>query len=127
MRQHTVVGERMLGVAPALAGVARLVRWSHERVDGRGYPDSLAGDEIPLGARIIAVCDAFNAMISDRPYRRAVSTGEAVAELVRHSGTQFDAEVVAAFQAELAAPSHQRSTMVHAARPDDPVLSVSAS
>ena len=127
MRQHTVVGERMLGVAPALAGVARLVRWSHERVDGRGYPDSLAGDEIPLGARIIAVCDAFNAMISDRPYRRAVSTGEAVAELVRHSGTQFDAEVVAAFQAELAAPSHQRSTMVHAAPPDDPVLSVSAS
>ena len=103
MRQHTIVGERMLHMAPALAGVARLVRWSHERVDGAGYPDGLVGDEIPLGARIVAVCDAFDAMTSDRPYRHAVSADEAVAELHRHSGTQFDAEVVAAFQAELAA------------------------
>ena len=101
IRQHTIVGERMLHMAPALAGVARLVRWSHERVDGGGYPDGLVGDEIPLGARIVAVSDAFNAMISDRPYRRAVSAEEAVAELLRHSGTQFDAEVVAAFQAEI--------------------------
>ena len=102
MRQHTIIGERMLGVAPALAGAARLVRWSHERVDGGGYPDSLVGDEIPIGARIIAVCDAFNAMTSDRPYRRAVSADEAVAELLRHAGTQFDADVIAAFRAELA-------------------------
>jgi two-component system, cell cycle response regulator len=115
MRQHTIVGERMLGVAPALAGVARLVRWSHERVDGGGYPDGLAGDEIPLGARIIAVCDAFKAMTSERPYRSVVSADEAVAELVRHSGTQFDADVIAAFQAELAAPSQERLAIPAAA------------
>ncbi len=119
MRQHTVVGERMLGVAPALAGVARLVRWSHERVDGRGYPDGLVGDEVPLGARIVAVCDAFNAMTSDRPYRQAVSADDAVAELARHAGTQFDAQVVAAFEAELAAPRTRpapRSAQPHHAR-----------
>jgi two-component system cell cycle response regulator len=115
IRHHTIVGERMLGVAPALAGVARLVRWSHERVDGGGYPDGLAGDEIPLGARIIAVCDAFHAMTSERPYRRPVSPDEAVAELARNSGTQFDAEVLAAFEAELAAPSHERSAVPAAA------------
>ena len=126
MRQHTIVGERMLHVAPALAGVARLVRWSHERMDGGGYPDRLAGDEIPLGARIVAVCDAFNAMTSDRPYRRAVSADEAVAELIRHSGTQFDAEVIAAFQAELADQSSERSTIPLAARFDGRPLSVSA-
>ena len=101
IRQHTIVGERMLHMAPALAGVARLVRLSHERVDGEGYPDGLAGHEIPLGARIVAVCDAFGAMTSARPYRRAISADEAVVELLRHAGTQFDAEVVAAFQAEL--------------------------
>ena len=126
MRQHTIVGERMLGVAPALAGVARLLRWSHERVDGGGYPDGLTGDEIPLGARIIAACDAFNAMTSERPYRSPVSADEAVAELVRSSGTQFDAEVIAAFRAELAAPSHDRSAIPLAGRSDDRALSVSA-
>ena len=125
IRQHTIVGERMLGVAPALAGVARLVRWSHERVDGAGYPDGLAGDEIPLGARIIAVCDAFHAMTSERSYRTAVSADEAVAELLRNSGTQFDAEVIGAFQAELAAPSHDPA-ITHAGRSDDRALSVSA-
>ena len=126
MRQHTIVGERMLGVAPALGGVARLVRWSHERMDGGGYPDGLVGDEIPLGARIITVCDAFHAMTSDRPYRRAVSVDEAVAELLRHCGTQFDPEVVAAFQAELVAPSHERSTILRT-RSDARALSISAS
>ena len=90
MRQHTIIGERMLHMAPALARVAQLVRWSHERVDGTGYPDGLAGDEIPLGARIVSVCDAFDAMTTDRPYRGAVSADEAVAELLRHAGTQFD-------------------------------------
>ena len=120
------IGERMLGVAPALGGVARLVRWSHERVDGAGYPDGLAGDGIPLGARIIAVCDAFHAMTSERPYRSAVSADEAVAELLRNAGTQFDAEVIAAFQAELAAPSHDRSAIPGAGRSDDRALSVSA-
>jgi two-component system, cell cycle response regulator len=102
MRQHTVVGERMLHVAPALAGVARLVRGSHERIDGGGYPDGMRGDEIPLGARIVAVCDAFHAMTSNRPYKAAMTIDQAVAELARCSGTQFDPDVVAAFQAELA-------------------------
>ena len=127
MRQHTIIGERMLHVAPALAGVAQLVRWSHERVDGAGYPDKLVGDEIPLGARIIAVCGAFGAMTSDRPYRRAVSAHAAVEELLRHAGTQFDAEVIAAFRAELADPSRKRSTTTHAAGFDSRVLSVTAS
>lgn len=115
----------MLHMAPALAGVARLVRWSHERVDGGGYPDGLVDHEIPLGARIVAVCDAFAAMTSDRPYRRAVSA-EAAAELLRHSGTQFDAEVIAAFQAELADPPRDRSTISLAADFDGRALSASA-
>ena len=105
MRRHTVIGERMLHVAPALSGVARLVRWSHERVDGNGYPDGLRGAEIPLGARIVAVCDAFHAMTSERPYQRAMKPHEALAELTRCAGTQFDPQVVAAIRAELAAPA----------------------
>ena len=126
MRQHTIIGERMLHMAPALTGVARLVRWSHERVGGGGYPDGLAGDEIPLGARIVAVCDAFDAMTSDRPYRRAMSADAAVAELLRHAGTQFDAEVIAAFQDELADPSRALSTIPQATGFDGRVLSVTA-
>ena len=96
MREHTVAGDRILSAAPALGTVARLVRSSHERYDGRGYPDRLMGEEIPLGARIVAVCDAFHAMTSDRPYRRAVSTADALAELRRCAGRQFDPMVVAA-------------------------------
>jgi HD-GYP domain-containing protein (c-di-GMP phosphodiesterase class II) len=96
-------------------------------MDGGGYPDSLVGDEIPLGARIIAVCDAFGAMTSDRPYRRAVSADSAVAELLRHAGTQFDAEVIAEFQAELADPSHERPAIPYTAGFDARALSASAS
>ena len=73
MRRHTIIGERILSAAPALVPVARLVRSSHERLDGGGYPDGLAGEEIPLGARVVAVCDAFDAMISERPYREPVT------------------------------------------------------
>jgi two-component system cell cycle response regulator len=105
MRRHTVIGERMLHVAPALSGVARLVRSSHEWMDGSGYPDGLRGSEIPLGARIVAVCDAYHAMTSKRPYQRALKPQEALAELTRCAGTQFDPEVVAAIRAELAAPA----------------------
>jgi two-component system, cell cycle response regulator len=97
VRNHPVAGEKILGAAPALDGVARLVRSSHERFDGEGYPDGLAGDEISLGARIIFVCDAFDAIIADRPYRDARSVEEAVAEIRRCSGTQFDPAVVEAF------------------------------
>ena len=73
MRRHTVIGERIIRAAPSLAHAAELVRYSHERFDGAGYPDALSRDEIPLGASIIAVCDAFDAMVSDRPYRQALS------------------------------------------------------
>jgi diguanylate cyclase (GGDEF)-like protein len=97
MRRHTIIGERILGSAPALRPVARIVRASHERFDGEGYPDQLAGEDIPLGARIVAVCDAFHAMTSDRPYRTALSRAEALAELRRCAGSQFDPRVVDAF------------------------------
>jgi diguanylate cyclase (GGDEF)-like protein len=97
MRRHTLIGERIMLAAPALARAAKLVRGSHERWDGGGYPDGLRGVEIPLGARIIAVCDSFDAMTSDRPYRKAMPNEEALSELRNCSGTQFDPEVVEAF------------------------------
>jgi diguanylate cyclase (GGDEF)-like protein len=96
MRQHTLIGERILNVAPALRVVARLVRSSHERWDGSGYPDALAGEEIPLGARIIAACDAYDAMVSDRTYQTPRTIEQAVSELRRHGGSQFDPAVVEA-------------------------------
>ncbi|HEX6582501.1 MAG TPA: HD domain-containing phosphohydrolase [Thermoleophilaceae bacterium] len=97
MRRHPLIGERILLAAPALRPVARLVRSSHERWDGSGYPDGLRGDEIPLGARVVAVCDAFDAMTTERPYREPVTDNDAIAELLRCAGTQFDPMVVAAF------------------------------
>jgi diguanylate cyclase (GGDEF)-like protein len=97
MREHTIVGDRILSAAPALEGVAKLVRASHERFDGRGYPDQLRGEEIPLGARIVTVCDAFHAMTSDRPYRPALAVQDALDELHRCAGRQFDPAVVRAF------------------------------
>ncbi len=101
MRQHTVIGERILNAAPALRPVARLVRSSHERWDGDGYPDGLAGEEIPLGSRIIAACDAYDAMVSERAYDKARSPEVAIAELVANAGTQFDPQVVEALSAHL--------------------------
>jgi two-component system cell cycle response regulator len=101
MRRHTILGERILMAASALRPVARLVRSSHERYDGGGYPDGLAGHEIPLGARVIFVCDAFDAMTSDRAYSAAIGQEEALAELRRCAGTQFDPLVVEAFAATL--------------------------
>ena len=90
MRQHTVIGARIIGAAPELCRVADIVRSSHERWDGGGYPDRLAGDEIPLGARIVAVCDSFDAMTTDRAYRAAMPDADAIAELERCAGSQFD-------------------------------------
>jgi two-component system, cell cycle response regulator len=103
IRQHTIIGERILSAAPALLPVAKLVRASHEYFDGSGYPDGLAADAIPLGARVVAVCDAFDAMTSSRPYRPAIPVEDALAELQACAGTQFDPAVVAAFCAEIAA------------------------
>jgi HD-GYP domain-containing protein (c-di-GMP phosphodiesterase class II) len=102
MRRHTIVGERILLAAPALAAVAPLVRASHERWDGGGYPDGLVGERIPLGARIVSLCDAFDAMVTDRPYRRGLPVQEALAEIERCSGSQFDPDVVRAFRAVFA-------------------------
>jgi two-component system cell cycle response regulator len=97
IRRHPLVAERIIAAAPALEAVARLVRSSSERFDGSGYPDGLAGDRIPLGARVIAVCVAFDAMTAERPYRAALARDVAVAELCRGAGHQFDPMVVAAF------------------------------
>jgi HD-GYP domain-containing protein (c-di-GMP phosphodiesterase class II) len=95
MNAHTIEGEKMLEqVGGLLAEVGRLVRSCHEHFDGSGYPDGLAGEEIPLVARIVCCCDAFHAMTSDRPYRKALSLEVAVAELEAHRGTQFDPRVV---------------------------------
>jgi two-component system cell cycle response regulator len=101
MRRHTILGERILMAAAALRPVARLVRSSHERFDGGGYPDGLAGETIPLGARIIFVCDAFDAMTTNRAYSPAVTVSEALSELQACAGTQFDPRVVEAFIATL--------------------------
>jgi diguanylate cyclase (GGDEF)-like protein len=102
VRQHTIIGERILSVAPALLPISKLVRASHERFDGSGYPDGLAGEAIPLGARIVAVCDAFLAMTSVRPYRPAIPPQHALEEIRACAGTQFDPSVVAAFCEEIA-------------------------
>ena len=94
---HTIEGEEMLERVGGLLGhVGRLVRSCHEHWDGNGYPDRLAGEAIPLVARIVCACDAFSAMTTDRPYRAARTEAEAVDEMVRCAGTQFDPAVVAA-------------------------------
>ena len=102
IRSHTLIGQRILGAAPALRPVGTVVRSTHENWDGSGYPDGLAGEAIPLAARIIAACDAYSAITSDRPYRAARTPEQAVAELRRCAGTQFDARVVEMLCAVLA-------------------------
>ncbi len=97
MKGHTLIGERILLAAPALTQVAEAVRSSHERIDGAGYPDGLVGEEIPLASRIVFVADSFQAMMSQRSYRNAMAFDEAIEELRRCSGSQFDAEVVNTF------------------------------
>ena len=97
IERHTLIGERIIGAAPDMVPVAKLVRSSHERFDGTGYPDALRGEEIPIGARVLAVCDAYDAMVTDRVYQNRVSPADALAELRRCAGTQFDPRVVEAF------------------------------
>jgi diguanylate cyclase (GGDEF)-like protein/putative nucleotidyltransferase with HDIG domain len=96
MREHPVIGERILRVLPGLGTVARIVRHEHERWDGGGYPDGLVGPQIPLGSRIIIAADTYHAITSDRPYRTARSHQDAVEELIRCAGTQFDPRVTEA-------------------------------
>lgn len=111
MRRHPDIGADLLEHVPGLDGLAPIVRAEHERWDGRGYPRGLAGEEIPIEARIVFACDAFHAMTSDRPYRAALSEEEAIAELRANAGTQFDARVVEALL-ELVG---DRAVAVHAA------------
>jgi diguanylate cyclase (GGDEF)-like protein/PAS domain S-box-containing protein len=110
MKRHTVIGERIISAAPALAAVAKFVRSTHERYDGGGYPDGLAGDAIPLIARIVSVCDAYDAMVTNRAYRDACERSQAIAELRRCSGTQFDPDVVEALVGVLETTAHRDLT-----------------
>ena len=97
IKTHTIEGQRMLDrIGGLMSRVGEIVRWSHERYDGHGYPDGLAGTEIPIESRIIFCCDAYNAMTTDRVYRPALSRSEALAELRENAGTQFDPRVVEA-------------------------------
>ncbi|MGH9194488.1 MAG: HD-GYP domain-containing protein, partial [Acidimicrobiia bacterium] len=102
MEQHSEIGERILSNVDDYAEIAKIVRHHHERIDGHGYPDGLRGEEIPILARIIAVADAYNAMTSDRPYRDAMPSRVARLRLAQAVGSQFDTDVVAAFEAILA-------------------------
>jgi diguanylate cyclase (GGDEF)-like protein len=102
IRRHTLAGEDLLGFFPALAPVAALVRSTHERVDGDGYPDGLDNDTIPLISRIVAACDAYDAMITERIYGPTRTSADACAELESVTGKQFDPTVVAALLAEVA-------------------------
>jgi diguanylate cyclase (GGDEF)-like protein len=111
MQQHTLIGERILGTAAALRPVAKVVRSTHERYDGKGYPDGLAGEQIPLAARIVAVCDAYDVMTTGRPYQPPVSHDAALHELGRCAGGQFDPVIVEAFCEEISTLLH-----THAAR-----------
>jgi hypothetical protein len=115
MRQHTVVGEEILSTVDELEEVGRIVRHSHERWDGRGYPDGLKGSEIPLGSRIVFCADAFHAIRSDRPYRKGRSASEAVAEIKRCAGTQFDPQVAAALE-DVVRDRRRRPRGAHASR-----------
>jgi diguanylate cyclase (GGDEF)-like protein len=94
IRRHTIIGERILAASPALVDVARIVRSTHENFDGAGYPDGLSGAAIPIEARIISICDAYCSMTSERSYRPPLRGAEALAELARCAGTQFDPTLV---------------------------------
>ena len=106
MELHTVEGEQMLEQVGGLLGeVGSIVRSCHERWDGNGYPDGLAGEDIPLVARIVCCCDAFSAMTTDRPYRAARTEEAALAELRANAGTQFDPDVVSALETVIGRPA----------------------
>ena len=111
MRQHPVIGERILRPLPGLEAIATAVRHEHERWDGGGYPDGLAGEAIPLASRIVLACDAYHALVSDRPYREALGEDAARAELRRCAGTQFDPAVIDALMACLEHPDERVAPM----------------
>ncbi len=108
MRTHTVVGAELVERIDAFAHLAPAIRSSHERIDGMGYPDGLAGERIPLAARIVAACDTYDAIVTDRPYRVARSSAQAREELLRACGSQLDESVVAVLLEELAEAQSER-------------------
>jgi diguanylate cyclase (GGDEF)-like protein len=108
VRLQSVAGERMLSAVPALRPAAPLVRSTHERFDGTGYPDGLGGDEIPLGSRIITACHALGGLVSGRPYRRAITLDQALVELAAGRGTRFDPRVIQALLDEVSSSAPQR-------------------
>ena len=115
MKQHTVIGADIISGIPGMDEVVALVRWSHERWDGRGYPDGLSGADIPRGAYVIAVCDAYHAMTEDRVYRKAMSVEGALAELRRCTGTQFMPAAVEALETVVARGGRRRVRFTDAA------------
>jgi putative nucleotidyltransferase with HDIG domain len=119
MRTHPEIGEQILRPIQSLHAILPIVRHHHERWDGTGYPDELAGREIPLGARIVAVCDAYRAMTENRPYRAALPHAEARVELALGAGSQFDPDCVEALFRAL--DRRQESATVVALRPPDRV------
>jgi diguanylate cyclase (GGDEF)-like protein/putative nucleotidyltransferase with HDIG domain len=123
VNRHTLIGARILHAAPDLAHLADVVRSSHERVDGKGYPDGLSGDQIPLASRIIFVCDSFDAMTSVRSYAKALTAEAALAELRRGAGTQFDPVAVAALGRAIEKNGHAKPVAPHS----PPVLRLEAS
>jgi HD-GYP domain-containing protein (c-di-GMP phosphodiesterase class II) len=122
IRAHPVIGAGLLADVPTMCDIYPCILHHHERWDGRGYPDGLSGENIPLGARIIAVADSFDAMTTDRPYRRGLGAEAAIAELVRHEGTQFDKRCVIAFvqlvqRGEIVPPTRATGDVKFAQRP----------
>jgi len=101
MKKHCQLGEEAIKNMPEFSSASKIIRYHHERYDGKGYPDGLKGEEIPLGARIVAIVDAFDAMLSDRPYRKALSYKEATAEIIREQGKQFDPQITDIYLAYL--------------------------
>jgi putative nucleotidyltransferase with HDIG domain len=119
MQRHPQIGARILEPVPHFAELVPLVRASHERFDGNGYPDGLAADGIPLGSRVIGVCDAFHAMTEDRVYRKALRHEEAVAEIERCSGSQFDPDCVRALLEVVRAEGWADAEREHVVQPPD--------
>ena len=126
MRQHAVLGAEMLSEIPTLAHYAPIVRGHHERIDGAGYPDGLVGDEILFESRVVAVADGFHAMISERPYRGALSYGEALGILREGRGTQWDARIVDAMVPVAAMARNRSSDATIEVPPLDPTYTVAA-
>src|SRR5690606_34357276 len=107
IRSHATIGADIVRHVRFLQGVSDMIRHHHESYDGTGYPDGLKGENIPIGARILAVCDAYDAMTTERPYRKALTPERAVAELKSKAGVQFDPRVVEAFLQVLPAPDSE--------------------